>query len=52
MIENNCKVCPEYINNNCEGGALDCMCLKCPRNLGKCMITKYCTETESILTFD
>ncbi|NMM64114.1 hypothetical protein HBE96_15845 [Clostridium sp. P21] len=48
VIDNNCKVCPEF-GKGCEGKAQDCMCKKCPRNLGKCLITRYCTETESVL---
>ncbi|MEL5863805.1 hypothetical protein [Clostridium cochlearium] len=49
MTNNNCKSCPEYLNNKCNGNLQNCICKNCPRNLGKCIITKYCTETESIL---
>ncbi|MBU5593472.1 hypothetical protein KQI89_17165 [Clostridium sp. MSJ-4] len=52
MTENNCKVCPEFLDKNCEGDAEDCLCRRCPRSFGKCIITKYCSETESILIFD
>lgn len=45
---NNCKNCPEF-NKSCDGKPENCMCKGCPRNLGKCIITKYCTETESVL---
>lgn len=45
----NCQVCPEYKNKNCDGEADNCMCKKCPRSLGKCLSTQYCTETESVL---
>ncbi|KZL88439.1 hypothetical protein [Clostridium magnum] len=44
----NCKHCPEF-DKSCHGEAENCMCKGCPRNLGKCITTKYCTETESIL---
>lgn len=45
----NCKKCPEYINNNCDGKVNNCMCKNCPRNLSQCIITKYCRETESVI---
>lgn len=45
----NCKHCPEFSSSNCKGNAEDCMCRRCPRNLGKCLVTKYCTETESVI---
>ncbi|SFB34341.1 hypothetical protein [Clostridium frigidicarnis] len=45
----NCIQCPELKAGNCDGLALDCMCKRCPRSLGKCLITKYCSETESVL---
>lgn len=45
----NCGNCPDFKDKKCLGGADDCMCMRCPRNLGKCMITHYCTETESVL---
>ena len=48
LLINNCKNCPE-LTKNCDGKAKDCMCRECPRNLGKCIVTRYCTETESIL---
>ena len=48
LKSNNCKNCPEF-NKSCHGEPENCMCKGCPRNLGKCIITKYCTETESIL---
>ncbi|MBC2582843.1 hypothetical protein [Clostridium sp. DJ247] len=48
ILNNNCKNCPE-LHKTCNGMVSDCMCKECPRNLGKCIITKYCTETESIL---
>ncbi|AYF53978.1 hypothetical protein G8S21_12285 [Clostridium botulinum C] len=49
VIQNNCLRCLEYKNSTCNGTASDCMCKKCPRNLGECLITKYCRETESVL---
>jgi hypothetical protein len=45
----NCKYCEEYKEDRCDGSAEDCMCKKCPRNLGQCLITRYCRETESVL---
>ena len=45
----NCKNCPDFIAVKCDGKAEDCMCRRCPRNLGKCIVTKYCSETESVL---
>ena len=45
----NCKACPELREEKCDGNAQDCMCKRCPRSLGKCLCTKYCTETESVL---
>lgn len=51
MKKSNCKNCPELINNKCDGNLENCICRNCPRNLSKCIITKYCTETESTLCF-
>lgn len=48
-IGGNCGKCPDYLGNKCDGKDGICMCRRCPRNLGKCIITKYCSETESIL---
>lgn len=45
----NCKNCPEFLDKKCDGKANDCMCRRCPRSLGKCLITRYCSETESAL---
>jgi hypothetical protein len=45
----NCKYCTEYKEDNCDGNDNGCMCKKCPRNLGQCIITRYCRETESVL---
>lgn len=45
----NCKYCPEYEMKTCDGKAEECICRRCPRSLGKCMITRYCSETESVL---
>ncbi|WP_190285291.1 hypothetical protein [Clostridium sp. JN-1] len=47
-INNNCKGCPEF-NKGCDGKDKGCMCRICPRKLGKCLITRYCRETESVL---
>ncbi|MFL0253324.1 hypothetical protein ACJDT4_23230 [Clostridium neuense] len=45
----NCKHCPEFKDKNCDGKVNDCMCRKCPRNLGQCLTTRYCRETESVI---
>lgn len=45
---NNCRYCPQY-RDTCQGQASDCLCLRCPRNLGQCIKVRYCRETESIL---
>ena len=45
----NCRNCPDHEKGNCDGNVSDCMCRRCPRNLGKCLITRYCSETESVL---
>lgn len=49
QIKNNCIKCPELKNQECDGKAEECICKKCPRNLGECLIVKYCRETESII---
>ena len=48
----NCKHCKEYREKSCDGTASDCMCRRCPRNLGQCMCVKYCRETESVLIWE
>lgn len=48
VLAENCKHCPEY-GNTCEGNDPGCICFRCPRNLGQCIIIKYCRETESVL---
>lgn len=49
VLNNNCINCPDFEEEKCDGNAIDCMCKICPRNLGKCIVTRYCSETESIL---
>lgn len=49
IAKENCRRCPQYSNKNCDGDAMECMCRRCPRNLGECLTTKYCRETESII---
>ncbi|GAA0731216.1 hypothetical protein GCM10008905_33280 [Clostridium malenominatum] len=51
IIDNNCKHCPDFNNKTCNGDSNNCMCKRCPRNLGKCLVTRYCTETESVLDY-
>lgn len=48
VLAENCKHCPEY-GSTCEGNDAGCICFRCPRNLGQCIIIKYCRETESVL---
>ncbi|MBR0577003.1 hypothetical protein KCG48_11820 [Proteiniclasticum sp. BAD-10] len=48
ILAENCKHCPEY-GETCEGNEPSCICFRCPRNLGQCIIVKYCRETESVL---
>lgn len=45
----NCKKCPNFLNKTCDTNVEDCMCKRCPRNLGTCLTTRYCRETESAL---
>ena len=45
-----CRYCPLY-GETCDGQAAECLCLRCPRNLGQCIRVRYCRETESILDF-
>ncbi len=45
----NCDKCPEASTKQCNGGDVDCICKRCPRNLRQCLTTKYCRETESII---
>lgn len=52
VVQQNCLRCLEYKSRTCEGDASDCMCKTCPRNLGECLITKYCRETESVIYED
>lgn len=48
-INSNCNKCIKLLKSNCDGKADNCICRKCVRNIEKCIITKYCSETESIL---
>lgn len=50
IVADNCARCTLYKEMKCDAKASDCMCRNCPRNLGKCIITRYCRETESVLT--
>ncbi|EJO5348950.1 hypothetical protein NRP93_003100 [Clostridium botulinum] len=45
----NCSKCINILKSNCDGKLENCICRKCPRNIEKCIITKYCSETESTL---
>ena len=45
----NCEKCPDFKQGKCDGKEVNCMCQKCPRNLGQCLIVRYCRETESVL---
>jgi hypothetical protein len=48
-IKDNCSKCTEFKDKQCDGKAEDCICRKCPRNLGQCIVIRYCRETESII---
>lgn len=48
----NCDRCYEKEDNRCDGAVDDCICKKCPRNLGQCLTTRYCRETESIIFYE
>lgn len=50
-IGHNCDKCPEKSEKNCDGKLAECICRVCPRNLGQCIVTRYCRETESIINF-
>lgn len=52
VINSNCKKCPDYINNKCDGGDLNCLCKFCPRNLSVCIEVRWCRETESQILFE
>jgi hypothetical protein len=45
----NCRNCDDFKSKKCLGEADECICMRCPRNIGKCKITHYCSETESVL---
>lgn len=47
IINSNCKKCPDFIKNRCDGGDDHCMCRYCPRNLEVCLGVKWCRESES-----
>ncbi|WP_373897171.1 hypothetical protein ACER0A_000395 [Haloimpatiens sp. FM7315] len=51
IIPKNCSKCPDYLNSKCKGDANNCICRRCPRNLGECLIVRYCRETESVLEY-
>ncbi|NFJ05851.1 hypothetical protein FC905_12800 [Clostridium botulinum] len=46
----NCSKCVNILKSNCNGNLENCICQKCVRNIEKCIITKYCSETESTLS--
>ncbi len=46
----NCSKCINILKSNCNGNLENCICQKCVRNIEKCIITKYCSETESTLS--
>lgn len=52
VIVYNCSKCPDYKNNKCDGNLEGCICIRCPRNLGQCIIVRFCKETESIIYFE
>lgn len=50
-IPKNCSMCKEYKESKCDTKTNRCICKRCPRNLGECLITRYCRETESVLDY-
>lgn len=49
VVRINCERCPEFKSKECDGKSNQCMCKKCPRNLGECLTVRYCRETESTI---
>lgn len=47
-LADNCRHCPE-LGSTCQGNDASCLCFRCPRNLGQCILLRYCRETESVL---
>lgn len=47
IINSNCKKCPDFLKEKCDGGDSKCMCRFCPRNLEACLTVKWCRESES-----
>jgi hypothetical protein len=45
----NCTKCRENYKQDCVDESGTCMCKNCPRNIEKCIITRWCSETESPL---
>lgn len=52
VINSNCKKCIFLKDGRCDGEDKSCMCKFCPRNLSICIVTKWCRETESPITFE
>ncbi|TDT60938.1 hypothetical protein EDD71_11056 [Fonticella tunisiensis] len=52
MAGKNCTKCPEFKNGKCGGEDSQCICRNCPRNMGMCIITRWCRETESEIFFE
>ncbi|MCX7903392.1 MAG: hypothetical protein N2486_02665 [Caloramator sp.] len=51
-LNSNCKKCPYFVSKKCDGKDANCICRFCPRNLGLCVVTKWCKETESAVIFE
>lgn len=51
LANSNCSKCKEFFEEECIENDGPCMCKDCPRNLGKCVVTKWCSETESALEY-
>ncbi|WP_050606189.1 hypothetical protein [Clostridium niameyense] len=49
MKLNNCDKCKQVLKLDCNKKVDNCICKRCPRNIEKCIITRYCSETESTL---
>jgi hypothetical protein len=50
-VNSNCRKCREYFGTECVEKEGRCICKDCPRNLGKCIVTRWCSETESALEY-
>jgi hypothetical protein len=52
IVNSNCKKCPDYEKDRCNGQEIQCTCKFCPRNMSICIKVRWCRETESPVVFD